>query len=167
MSLVSAENIEEPKIKVTPPVWVKAFVGLFLAFLLVIIAGSPIDSVPLKFTILFLYSAVLLRVIRKHIKGNYLVTMQANHHGVYFQTTEEKTYYHLPWSGVGVIEKTIFPLNSRGIRVEVTGDYMAIVKSTDQIGNVKEIENKLYIYTITQLNDRDILIEKLLRFKIR
>jgi hypothetical protein len=165
MSLVSAESIKEPKIEVTLPIWLKVVVGLILALLFVGVASAPIASNPIKLTILGLYSVILLGLANKTLKGNYLVTLKANNDGLYFQTSEANTYFHVPWSSIGVIEKAIFPLNSRGIRVEVTSDYKAIVKNTEYIGNVIEIENRLFIYTIPQLNDRDKLIDKLLSFK--
>ena len=105
MCSVSEENIKGPKINVTPPMWVKIIVGLVFILLLIALAYSPIDNVILKLLLIGTFSAVLIGILRKAIKGNYLVTMQANDDGLYFQTDNERRYFHVPWSCIGLMGK--------------------------------------------------------------
>ena len=166
MSIVFSKDIEEPKILVTPPKLVKAIVFGLLLILFVAIACLPMDSIALKIGILLAYGLVLLGIYRNICYGNYLVTMQGNSEGLFFQTDDKKKYFHVPWVFVGAIEKTTFPLNSRGLRIEVIGEYKKIVANTVAIGNVRNIENKIFIYTTPQLMDRDKLIDRLFGFML-
>ena len=164
MTLVSSKEISKPKLEVTPPVLLKVAIGCVLLAVLVFFVLIPMNSL-IKTVILLVYGIVLFLFIKKLSGGDYLVTMQANGDGLYFQTHRENDYFHLPWEFVGKIEKALFSVNSQGIRIEVTGDYQSVVRTTDAIGNVRIDKDKMYIYTLPQLLDRDKLINNLLEFK--
>ncbi|MEJ2691841.1 MAG: hypothetical protein P8166_02010 [Candidatus Thiodiazotropha sp.] len=165
MSLVSVETIKTPKMAVAPPKWLMVIVASMFLLIFVALFFIPIDSTPLKIAIIGVCGVVLLAIANRARGGNYLVTMQANRDGVYFQTDRDQSYFFIPWRCIGAIEKAAFPLNSRGLRFEITGEYKNIVRDTDLVGNVMSMEEKIFIYTIPQLNDRDKLIEKIIHFR--
>ena len=88
-----------------------------------------------------------------------------NKKGVYFQTKNINKYFFVPWINVGVIEKANFPLNKRGLRIEITGEYSTLLQNNNYVGNVKNENNRTYVYTITQLLNRDKLIQKFSRLR--
>jgi hypothetical protein len=151
--------------EVAPPKWVMTIVASLFLLVYVALFFIPLDSMPLKIAILGLYGILLLALIYKVRSGNYLVTMQINRDGVYFQTDKAQNYFFVPWRCIGAIEKAAFPLNSRGLRFEITGEYKNIVRDIDFVVNVMSVEEKIFIYTIPQLNDRDKLIEKMIHFR--
>jgi len=151
--------------EVAPPKWVMMIGASLFLLIFVALFFIPIDRTPLKIGIIGIYGIVLLALINRARGGNYLVTMQANRDGVYFQTDEVQSYFFVPWRCIGAIEKAVFPLNSRGLGFEITGEYKNIVRDIDFVGNVMSVEEKIFIYTIPQLNDRDKLIEKMVHFR--
>ncbi len=165
MPLVSARNIEDPKMVVAPPTWVRIAIGVALVAIFALIAVLPIASSILKVAALIIYGVVLLGIARNALVGSQMATMQANDEGVYFQTDDASRYLLVPWDNIGAIEKVVFPVNKRGLRLEVTGPYRDVVETTEHVGNVQAIEDRVFIYTIPQLNDRDRLIDMLLAFK--
>ena len=165
MSLVSAESIPSPKIEVAPPKWALMIVASLFLLIFVALIFIPIDSAPLKIGVISIYGVVLLALVNRARGGRYLVTMQVNRDGVYFQTDQPQRYFFVPWRCIGAIEKAAFPLNSRGLRFEIIGEYKNIARDIDFVGNVMSVEEKVFIYTIPQLNDRDKLIEKMIHFR--
>lgn len=165
MSLVSAESIKTPKMEVAPPKWIMIIVASLFSLVFVALFFIPIDSTPLKIALVGIYGVVLFAIINRAWRGNYLVTMQANRDGIYFQTDKAQSYFFVPWRCIGTIEKAAFPLNSRGLRFEITGEYKNIVRDIDSVGNVMSVDEKIFVYTIPQLNDRDKLIEAMIHFR--
>lgn len=161
MNIVSSKTIHPPKIKVSPPLWIMISFGLAWAAAFVLLMQLAITNIPVKYGIVGIFTLVTLGILRNMFKGNFLTTMQANKDGVYFQTDNTNQYLYVPWENVGQIEKAIFPLNKRGLRIEITGDDIDLVKTSKDIGNIKTENGRTYIYTIPQLRDRDELIKKL------
>ncbi|QKI89474.1 hypothetical protein [Thiomicrorhabdus xiamenensis] len=156
MELIHGNEIESPVIKVTPPAYAKMFVVAGLLALPLALLLLPI-VLWLKVLSLSLYALVLFGIVRNYLKGFFLVTMQANLKGLYIQSDDYNDYYHFPWHSIGVIEKCIFPLNRRGLRIEICGDDRKEVLSS-RIGNVERVTGKTFIYTLPQLLNRDRLI---------
>ncbi|WP_457677066.1 hypothetical protein [Thiolapillus sp.] len=165
MSVVDSASIEEPRLVVAPAAWL--FMGalalLFTAFLLVVFL--PMGSEPLKGPIVLVSGLVLIGVTRNYFRGDYLATMQANAQGLYFQTDHPHRYFYLPWEYVGSLEATSFSLNSRGLRVEVLGDYRDRLVRSRQVGNVRTENGRTYVYTLPRLRDREQLIQQLENFR--
>ncbi|TCK17172.1 hypothetical protein DFR30_0393 [Thiogranum longum] len=165
MSLVLSNEILEPKLKVAPPKIVIWIFGIILSIAIVLVIYSPIASVSIKGAIAAVIALILFGIVKNQKKGNYLATMQANNAGLYFQTDEQNLYYYVPWKYIGVIEKAVFPLNSRGLRIEVIEEESKKLKDMNQVGNIREENGRTYIYTIPQLLDRDKLLNDLMKFK--
>lgn len=161
MNLVSAEQIASPKLKVTPPWWIMFFFWGVAIAILVLVFLLPISNMLIKYVVIGTYALVLLGLVRNQFKRNFLVTMQANRHGLYFQTDDIDQYFFVPWKNVGQIEKAIFPVNRRGLRIEITGKLSDIVKNSNEPGNVMTENGCTYIYTLVQLHNRDGLIQKI------
>ena len=151
--------------KISPPLWV--FILFWVVSIAVLIALSQlaVASVVIKYALVGIYGLVMLGVLRKQLKGNYLVTLQANTDGLYFQTDDTNQYLYIPWKNVGRLEKAIFPLNSRGLRIEITGDLVEPIKRSKEVGNVRTENGHTYIYTTPQMRDRDRLIGQFESFK--
>lgn len=165
MSLVPAKSIKTPKLKVTPPLWVKIAVGSALLLVFLAMFFLPAGLGFLRTVILSAYGMVLVVIVIRALDKNYLVTVQANRDGLYFQSKRTSRYFFVPWRCIGVIEKAEFPLNKRAIRIEVTGDYKGSISRTEHIGNVLSVEDRIFIYTAPQLNDRLMLIDEMNRFR--
>ncbi|MBI1424758.1 MAG: hypothetical protein GC149_15035 [Gammaproteobacteria bacterium] len=163
MPLIAANEISEPRLKVSPPAAVFALVWIIFVAILFVFLMAPDSFV--KYSLVAVWGLVLLAVLRKQLMGNYLVTLQANRDGLYFQTSKANQYFHAPWKNVGQIEKTLFPLNSKGLRVEITGDLVESIKHAEDAGNVGTEGGRTFIYTIPQLNNRDKLIKRLESFR--
>lgn len=165
MNLVTSEQISPPKITVGPPLWAVILFWLLSLAVLVMITQLPLGTIIIKYALLGIYGIVLLGVLRNQLKGHVLVTLQANNDGLYFQTNDTNQYCYVPWRNVGLIEKAIFPLNRRGIRIEVTGDLVEEIKSGTEVGNVRTEKGRTFIYTIPQLRNRERLIKQFESFK--
>lgn len=165
MAIVAASEICEPKIKISPPIWLIGGLTLIVFSMLAPMLYLLIENTLLKFVIIGVIFLVVVRVVSLQLKGNYMVTLQANSNGLFFQTDNYNQYFHVPWENVGIMEKAIFPLNRRGLRIEVTGAYIEQVLNTDKIGNVRTEGGRTFIYTIPQLQDRDKLINRFLALK--
>ena len=76
-------------------------------------------------------------------------------------TDETNRYFHIPWANVGVIEKAVL----RGLRIEVIGAYKDEGRHATLAGDIRCIEDSVFVYTIPQLNNRDNLIDNLIDFK--
>lgn len=160
METIPSAQIDEPKVKVSPPSWALMIflaisIGVFIA-----LSQLPMANAIVKYSLLAIYGLAMLGILRKQLTGNYLATLQANAHGLYFQTDNTNEYVHVPWTNVGSIEKTLFPLNTRGLRIEITGDLIEPVRHSKDLGNVRSENGRTYIYTIPQLHRRDSLIEQ-------
>ena len=165
MSLIAAAQISEPKLKVSPPAWVFVFVwAIFVAIFIFFYAAQPANPY-VKYSLEAVWGLAMLGVVRNQLKGNYLVTLQANSAGLYFQTSDANQYFYVPWKNVGQIEKAIFPLISRGMRIEITGDSARSVANSDDVGNVRIEGGRTFVYTIPQLHHRDRLIKQLESFR--
>lgn len=161
MNLIDSAKIREPKIRVSPPTWVFAlfwitFIAIFYAF-----SQAKIENVFFRYLLMAVCGLAMFGVLRNQIRGDYLVTLQASREGLYFQTDNANQYYFVPWKNVGNIEKAMFPVNRRGLRVEITGDLVPSIITSKDIGNVRTDGHRTFIYTIPQLHDRDRLIEQI------
>ena len=165
MSLVPVESIKNPKLLVSPPRWVWISVISLQLLIFCALFFIPIGSMPVKGTLLALYAIVIMALVKKAKKTNYLVTMQVNRDGVYFQTDMKNHYFFVPWRCVGIIEKAAFPLDKRGLRFEITGEYSKSIRNANSIGNVMTEKQRTFVYTLPQLNDRDKLIERMNYFR--
>jgi hypothetical protein len=164
MRLVQSNEISEPKLVVALPKFVlQIFIVIWLSAIALAIF-LPIESTA-KYIIIFTLIVISLGVIKNHKNGNYLATMQANNEGLYFQTEHQNQYYYIPWKYIGSLEKTNFPLNHRGLRIEIIGEGSEILRTIDHVGNVIEENGRTYIYTIPQLRDRDKLIDDIENFR--
>ena len=148
-----------------PPKIVIWTFGFILSVAVVLVIYSPIESIAIKGAMAAVIALILIGIIKNQKKGNYLATMQANNAGLYFQTGKQNQYYYVPWKYIGVLEKAVFPLNSRGLRIEVIGEESKKLQDLNQVGNIREENGRIYIYTIPQLRDRDKLLDALMRFK--
>lgn len=164
MTLTTSTQIRAPKIKVSPPPWVWIIFWLISIAVLAALSQLPSENAILKYAVFGIYGLVLIGVIRNQLKGNFLVTLQANQDGLYFQTSDTDKYFYVPWSNVGLIENAVFPLNSRGIRIEITGELADTIKNSTEIGNVRTENGCTYVYTIPQLRNREKVIEQLNAF---
>jgi hypothetical protein len=164
MRFVQANEISEPKLVVAPPkivLWIFGFIWLLFVVLMIFLPmASSIKAAIIVVLALFLYG-----MIKNYKQGNYLATMQVNHAGLYFQTDEQNQYYFIPWKYIGALEKTTFPLNDRGLRIEIIGEGSEALKMTNKVSNVVEEGAHTYIYTIPQLRDRDKLLNDIAKFK--
>ena len=165
MSLISAKSIKKPNLKVTPPLWVKITLGSILILVCLAIFLSPSLGSGLKTTILSIYTVVLLVLAVKALDKDYLVTMRVNRDGIYFKSDKARSYFFVPWRCVGSLEKAPFPLNKRTLQIEITGDYKNSIGNSEHVANVMWVGDKIYVYAIPQLNNRDRLIEKMLNYK--
>ena len=165
MSLIAAKDITEPKIKVSPPGWLLALFYLMPVVLLVVIDNLPIEHLLIKYVAALMICLVGIAIARKQLKGNFLVTLQANKSGLYFQTDDVNRYFYVPWQDIGLMEKAVFPVNKRGLRIEITGESLARLKDSDHVGNVFAKNDRTFIYTIPQLHDRDKLIKRFAELK--
>lgn len=165
MSLVSAKSIKRPHMKVTPPRWVKITLGSLLIMVYLAVAFVPSLGAAPKISIMSLFGILLLAGARKALGNGSWETMRINRDGIYFKTDEPRTYFFVPWRCVGSIEKAPFALHKRTLRIEITGDYKSSVSNTARVANVMSVGDKLYVYTLPRLNDRDRLIEKMLNYK--
>jgi hypothetical protein len=166
MNLVTSAQIGAPKLKVSPPSWVLVLFWAVSIAVLVALSQLAVTDIIVKYVLIGICSLVMLGVLRNQLKGNFLVTIQANKDGLYFQTSDTNQYFCVPWKNVGLIEKAIFPLNSRGLRIEVTGELVEQIKNSKKIGNVKAENGHTFIYSIPQLRNRDRLIEQFESFKM-
>lgn len=167
MKLVSSKDISIPKIRVSPPIWIWAFLWVVFILFLVALSLLPIQNGAVRYLLIGIAFLVMLGMLRQQVKGDYLVTPQANSEGLYFQTDDFHQYFFVPWSNVGVMEKAVFPLNSRGLRFEVTGIYADHLMGISHVGNVRNEDNRVFVYTIPQLHDRDKLIRQFSELKNR
>jgi len=166
MTLVSSAQISAPKIIVSPPLWALMFFWVVFSVILFALTRPYVTEVFVKYALIGIWCLSMFGVLRNQLKGNYLATMQANNDGLYFQTRDTNQYFYVPWKNVGVMEKAIFPLNSRGLRIEVIGETVEPIKNTKHVGNVRTENGLTFVYTIPQLRDRDKLIKQLLLFKM-
>ncbi len=163
MRLVAANDIPMPRYELTPPWWALAlywpvFIGAGL-----LVHQLPIDNEVLRITALGLNWSVVILVLLNTLRRDRLVTLQANHEGLFFQTVRHDHYFFVPWEAVGRIEKAVFPLNSRGLRIAISEDYAEAAGKA--VGNVTNEGGQSFIYTIPQLRNRDRLIETLNGFR--
>jgi len=167
MNLISSENINNPKIKVSPPAWIIILSYVILGLVILMLLNLPIENTLLKSAIVFGVGIVIFGVVRNQFKGNNMVTMIANNGGIYFQTSDVNLYFHVPWENIVKIEKVLFPVNRRGkgLRFEVSGEYDGKSEESGHIGNVKIEGDKTFIYTIPQLHNRDQLITQFYNLK--
>jgi len=165
MTLVSSAQIGTPKITVSPPFWAMLFFWVVFIAILITLTRLNVTEVFVKYTLIGVCVLLMFGVLRNQLKGNYLVTLQANKDGLYFQTSDTNQYFYVPWNNVGIIEKTLFPLNSRGLRIEITGETVVPIKSTNHVGNVRTENGHTFVYTIPQLHNRDKLIDQFMFFK--
>lgn len=164
MNLVDVTQIASPKITVSPPFWAMALFWIVSVAVLAVLGYLPVVD-GIKYVLIGIYGLVLLGLLRNQLKGGFLTTMQANKDGLYFQTSKASQYVHVPWNNVGLMEKTMFPLNKRGLRVEIIGGLVEQIRRSKDIGNVFHEDGRTYIYTLPQLRDRDELIEQFETFR--
>jgi hypothetical protein len=165
INLVASKDIVEPKIKVSPPLWIILVFLLVYMCVFVGVINLPIESAVVKSIVVGVFCIVMFGIVKNQIGGNYLVTMQADKNGLYFQTDNANQYYFVPWSNIGAMEKALFPVNRRGLRLEVTGEYVEDLNSANHVGNVRTENERTFIYTIPQLQNRDKLIKKFSNLK--
>ena len=84
MTLIAAKDITEPTIQVSPPEWLLVLVCVMPIVLLVAIFNLPIESPFIKYVAALMICLVGIGMIRNQLKGNFLVTLQANKSGLYF-----------------------------------------------------------------------------------
>lgn len=156
---MDADKIYTGAYKVSPPRWVIAFCILILLTIDVTLLFSPAEVETLKWLGVAVCTALLIGLAKQLGNKNYLVTLAADQQGLYFQTSTTNKYFFVAWADVGVIEKTLFPLNSRGLQVEIGCNYH--FDAARAIGNVKKEHGRCFIYTIPQLRSRDRVIAEL------
>lgn len=156
--LIDAKDIDEDCYKIRPPRWVLCAYGFIFVTIYCGLIYLPVGNVSLKWSIIAIATVILVGIFRAIIKDNYLVTLIADRRGLYFQTGIAGRYYSVPWAHVVIIEKVMFPLNSRGLRVEVKCE--CVDDDIKVVGNYFKESGRCFIYTIPQLLDRDKLIEK-------
>ena len=165
MTLVSSAQIGTPKITVSPPFWALLFCWVVFIAILITLTQMNVTEVFVKYALIGICVLLMFGVLRNQLKGNFLATLQANKDGLYFQTSDTNQYFYVPWNNVGIIEKAIFPLNSRGLRIEITGETVVSLESTNHVGNVRTEKGRTFVYTIPQLRDRDKLIDQFMFLK--
>lgn len=139
---------------------------MLIAFAVLIgLMQLPVKSAKVEYLLVGLYIFVLLLLIRNFMKGDFLVTLQVNTFGMYFQTSNQKQYVYVPWEFIGRIEKSLFPLNQRGIRIEVLGDNIQKALLEAGLGNVHKDAGRTFVYTLPQLHSREKLIARLTAFR--
>ncbi len=163
MTLVEANDIHPPKYMLAPPWWALAlywpvFIGAGL-----LVHQLPIDNEVLRFTVLGINWSVVILVLLNTLRRDRLVTLQANHEGLFFRTDGHDRYLFVSWEVVGRIEKATFPLNRRGLRIAISEDYAEAARQA--LGNVTNEGGQSFIYTIPQLRNRDSLVETLNGFR--
>lgn len=166
MKPVHSNDIHDPKIKVAPPRFIIPVYIIIMAILVAAVIYLPIAGFMVKSIIVAVIALMLFGIIRNHRKGSYLTTMQANADGLYFQTDDYNQYYFVPWKHIGVMEKAVFPLNSRGLRIEVEDEAAEDMVSGQYVGNIRVENGRTFVYTLPQLQDRDKLIEKMRTLKM-
>jgi hypothetical protein len=164
--IVDATGIARDAYRVSPPHWVVWSVVLFFVVVdLLFFLQPPKEMVAFKWPVVAVLSLVLVGLLRVVFRENYLVTLVADGHGLYFQLTEITKYFFVPWEDVRKIEKAIFPVNKRGLRVSVDCRYWE--RASRELGNARKERGECFIYTIPQLRNRDSLIKKLESFRPR
>jgi hypothetical protein len=114
MNLISSEDIKSPKIEVSPPSWIRLLIWLIFILIFVVLFKPPIGNSSIKYVAAAIFGLVMFGILRNQFKGNYLVTMQANKGGLYFQTSDPNRYYYVPWHNVGMMEKAVFSSEQAG-----------------------------------------------------
>ena len=101
---------------------------------------------------------VVFRLGRNLSRPDFLTILQANHDGLFFRMRQDDLYCFVPWEKVGVMEKAVYPVNRRGLRVEILGGLPECLGRPDLQAEVRTENGHNYVYTIPQLRDRDELI---------
>lgn len=161
--LVLLKDIDSPRLCVAPPFWIMCGVWVVLSSILLIVIEAHIDISLLKF-VLGIGVVVVVGVFVKTQRTN-ATTLVANKDGLFFSTLPVGKYHFIPWANIGFIEEADFPVNERGIRVEITGEHAVLAKSGDLYGNVRHESGKIFIYTLPQLRSRKKLIQDIVEYK--
>jgi len=125
---ISLDEIDKPIFKIALPIFVLIFIVLVFMLILIAIIFLPFDDEYLRLGVLGIYVIVTFGIYRNYLKGGFLILLCANKKGLYFQTDEPKNYFYIPWGNIGIMEKTIYPVNQRGLRIEITGEYIEHLK---------------------------------------
>jgi len=165
MSLVPVKSIKSPKLEISPPGWLRITIGGIVALVYAVLLFLPIPIPFLKAVFLGLYTALLLVLAKRLRDRNNLVTLQANRDGVYFQTDLKDRYFYVPWRHIGKIEKAGFPLHSHALRVEILGEYRAPLRNSGHVDYVMSQDDRTFVYTLPQWNDRNRLMERMDYFR--
>lgn len=160
---VNITDIDRNCFEIKPPRWVLGFCSVVLSTIYIGLIFAPFDNDELKWLIIVILTLVLISVFKGFAKGDYLLTLIANQFGLYFYTGESGEFYYVPWIYVGVIEKTIYPINSRGLRLEIDCSYIEV--DMDKLENVVKEGDRCFIQTIPQLLNRDNVIRELEFFR--
>lgn len=160
---VNITDIDRNSFEIKPPRWVLGFSVVVMVTIYIGLIFVSFGSDKLKWLVIAILTLVLIFVFKNFAKNDYLLTLIANRFGLYFYTGESGVFYFVPWKHVGVLEKAIHPVNSRGLRLEVDCSYIA--GDMDKVGNVVKEGGRCFIYTIPQLLNRDNVIGKLELFR--
>lgn len=155
--LVDVNTIDATNYKVKPSNWIIAlYIVVFLTIDVALFFLT--ENKLIKWGGIAICSAILIKISMQFNADTYL-TLAADRKGLYFQTSMPGQYSFVDWVHVGVIEKTIFPLSSRGLRIQIGSE--CFVDANKIIGEVRNEDGRCFIYTIPQLRDRDEVIAKL------
>lgn len=142
-----------------PPHWVLWFSGTVLLLAFVILLTIPVANQLLKWGIVVGVGVVLLGVLNQARHPNYLRTLIANEDGLFFYMGLTGEYCFIGWRHIGRIEKAVFGVFSKGLRVELID--ISSMRECQELGNVRLIDDRWYVYTIPQLLVRDKIIKSL------
>lgn len=156
--IVNVIDIDKNCYKIEVPHWVFVPYALIILMVGVLIFQSSI-TLALRYFLVAIVIVLLVGVIKAFNKGKYRPSLIADSNGLYFPSQIAEKYYFISWAHVIAVEKASFPLNSRGLRVEI--DCQCFDDAVIQIGNVSNEDGRCFIYTIPQLRDRDEVIAKL------
>ncbi|WKE67001.1 hypothetical protein PVT67_07120 [Gallaecimonas kandeliae] len=163
MKLVPAKQIKKPRLVVSPAPLVMALLGLGFALLVLGLALLPLNE-GLRLGLQGALALLMLGMAR-NLWRHGLASLVANGEGLYFLSEVPGRFYLVPWQGIGVMEKAMFPLNRKGLRIEVLGHYAAGLQKDDLVPNTQRESGRFFVYTLPQLHSRDSLLRALGRFR--
>jgi hypothetical protein len=156
--LVKVSEIDKDSYRISPPMWT-IFLYVFVTLAITPLLFQPSVTLGIKTLLVAIISVIWVGLFRLVANKNRSVTLIADQKGLYFPSRTQGEYFLIPWTSVLAVEKTTFPLNSRGLRVEV--DCKCFAVAAIEIGNITKEHDRCFVYTIPQLRDRDKLIEEL------
>jgi len=132
--IVDVIDIDKNCYKIEIPHWVFVPYALIILMVGVLIFQSSI-TLELRCFLVAIVAVLLAGVFKAFNKGKYRPSLIADSNGMYFPSQTSEKYYFISWAHVIAVEKASFPLNSRGLRVEIVCQCFddAII----QIGNVR------------------------------